>query len=453
MDKSKIFLMAMIGFMLGIFFGSLFVDNEFLRLIFLLIVALGLALHVISGFRVFCLIVLMVLLGVLRFFVSFDHYVEEGEVEFVACVRDEVDVRVDKVKYVFGEILVNADRYPVYDFGYCLEVSGYVERPEQIEDFAYDKYLARYGVYGVMNRAVVRKVGEEFSVWKYFFRLKGWFEGRLSEVFAEPHGSFMAGLILGSRKGIPEDLIVDFNATGLTHIVAISGYNITLVILIVSGMFGFLTRRWKVVVSGFFVLLFVLFVGASAAVVRAGVMGVIGLMALYLGRDYVVEIALVAAAFVMSVWNPKILVYDVGFQLSFLATAGLIFVAPKLERFVQWVPDVFAVRESFLMTLSAQVLALPVILVNFERLSLISPIANIFVLPFIPLAMLLGFFSVFFGRIVGFFGYLVLETVVLLVEFFAKFKWASVEVGWFGFWMAFGYYLLVGWWLSSGEGD
>ena len=401
-------MMAMLGFLLGIFLASVFSDNDFLRLILLSILALGLALRWISGFRVFVFILLMVLLGALRFFVAFDDSVEEGEVSFVACVRDEVDVRVDRVKYTFGKILVNADRYPVYKLGDCLEISGYVERPEQIENFAYDKYLARYGVYGIMNRSVMRKVGEEFSVWKYFFKLKSWFEGRLSEVFAEPHGSFMAGLILGSRKGIPDDLIVDFNATGLTHIVAISGYNITLVILIVSGMFGFLTRRWKAIVSGIFVLLFVLFVGASAAVVRAGVMGVIGLMALYLGRDYVVEIALMAAAFVMAVWNPKILVYDVGFQLSFLATAGLIYVAPKLERFVKWVPQGFGVRESLLMTLSAQVLALPVILLNFERLSLISPIANVFILPFIPLAMLLGFFSVFFGRIVGFFGYLVL---------------------------------------------
>ena len=138
-------------------------------------------------------------------------------------------------------------------------VSGELQLPEAIEDFKYDKYLSRYSIYAVVYRARIDKIsegsGHVFLKWIYDF--KNVFEGRLSRIFAEPHGSFMAGLILGSRKGIPEYLMDSFDTTGLTHIIAISGYNITLVIVVVSGIFSFLNRKMKVVASSFFIIVFV----------------------------------------------------------------------------------------------------------------------------------------------------------------------------------------------------
>ena len=128
----------------------------------------------------------------------------------------------------------------------------------------------------------------------------------------------------------------------------------------------------------------------------------------------------------MGMWNPKILVFDVGFQLSFLATLGLIVFGEKLMHWCRFLPNFFAVRESIAMTLSAQSFALPVILWNFGTLSLISPLANVFVLPFIPVAMILGFFAVVgsflwsgFGVVFGFLGYLVLEIVIFFVQLFS----------------------------------
>lgn len=268
----------------------------------------------------------------------------------------------------------------------------------------------------------------------------------------------MAGLVLGSRKGIPDYLMESFNTTGLTHIIAISGYNVTLVIVIVSGMFGFLSRKMKIVASAIFVVVFTILVGASAAVVRAAIMGVISLFALWFGRPYLVMLSLFAAAFFMNLWNPKILVYDVGFQLSFLATFGLVSVSENIEKYFGWLPKFFGIREAFAMTLSAQVFALPIILFDFGRLSIISPIANVFVLPFIPLAMMFGFFSVlvgvfsrFLGNIFGFLGYLVLELIIRFVEFFASFDFASVDVGWISWWMILVYFYFLAKRLFGGD--
>jgi competence protein ComEC len=207
--------------------------------------------------------------------------------------------------------------------------------------------------------------------------------------------------------------------------------------------------------SIFFVVLFVFFVGAGASVVRAGIMGVISLFALWFGRQYYVFIALFLSAFLMNLWNPKIILYDVGFQLSFLATFGIVLFSESFKSFFKWLPSFFAIRESFSMTLSAQVFVLPIILFNFGSLSLISPVANIFVLPLVPIAMFFGFLSVFFNffflgfsHFFAFFGYVVLNLIIFLIESFSSFEFASFSFE-FEWYFVFLYYFLLLFFLRS----
>ncbi|MBT3704502.1 DUF4131 domain-containing protein [Candidatus Peregrinibacteria bacterium] len=445
----------MIGFLIGVFFAAqdVMIGVVFLGLVVWVFVRKG----VVVGLKILLVIMLGVCFGVGRFLlaeISFGDDVSvlngTGEFSMTGCVSGEVDVRADRVKYTLtevvisgeegrvygGKLLVNAAKYPVYEYGDVLSVVGGPVRAEKIDDFDYGKYLERYGIYSMVNNARVMKVGDGCGslFFEGIYDLKGKFEEKVSRIYSEPHGSMVAGLLLGVRKGIPEELTLDFNETGLTHIVAISGYNITLVILVVFGMFGFLGRRARVVVASLFVFVFVVLVGASSAVVRAGIMGVIGLFALYFGRQNQVGYAVVLTAFFMNLWNPKVGPYDVGFQLSFLATLGLIYVSPVIEkaggvfgRALSRVPVMFAVRENLIMTLSAQTFALPVILRSFGRFSLICPLANIFVLPFIPLIMLssfvaivLSFVSEGLGEKVSFVSYFLLEIVFFLVRVFAE---------------------------------
>ena len=116
------------------------------------------------------------------------------------------------------------------------------------------------------------------------FLLKSNLESRLNQLFSEPHASFAAGLLLGSRRGIPPDLMDAFNQSGLTHIIAISGYNITLIIACMLSLLRGLSRRVQIVISSATIFIFVILVGATSAVIRASVMGVIALWALGLGR-------------------------------------------------------------------------------------------------------------------------------------------------------------------------
>ena len=482
--KSKILLIFIVFYLGGIIFGEFYLSGELFVGVVVVLVVVREVFQVVwrevgsEGSRggLMVLVIFVMIIGIFcgwgRFLISFE--AGEGHVknlhgfnELKGCICDEVDVRDDKVKYLIevsevlvdgkwgdveGKVLVNASRYPVYEYGDCMRFEGKLEAPGEIEDFDYGKYLSRYDVYSVIYRAEIYEVygtsGSEF--YKIIYGAKNRFEEKLSQIFSEPYGSFMGGLLLGSRKGIPDQLMEDFNVTGLTHIIAISGYNVALVIVVISGMFGFLSRKMKVVFSGIFVVLFVMFVGAIVSVVRAGLMGILSLMALYFGRQYAVFLGLMISAFLMTLWNPKILVYDVGFQLSFLATLGIIAYSSVLEGFFKFVPKFFAIRESLMMTLSAQIVALPIIILNFGKLSVISPIANVFVLPFIPLSMIFGFFAVMFGfvseflgNVFGFFGYIFLKVIIFFIETFALLEFASIEIKWFAWWMVILWWILI----------
>ena len=152
----------------------------------------------------------------------------------------------------------------------------------------------------------------------------------------------------------------------------------------------------------------------------------------------------------MVAYNPKILWYDVGFQLSFLAVLGLIYISPFFEQYLEKIPQTLGLREALQLTLAAQVTAIPIILLNFERLSLISPIANVLVAPFIPLAMFLGFIAILLSflsfklsLIIGFFAYICLEIILKANQVLAKMPWVSVEIKNMSIFVVLAYYVVL----------
>lgn len=426
-------------------------------------IALGLALAALGKRFAWVLIVGLLVMGLsvgfLRFQLSIhetnpsslDFYNDQEErLELVGTVGAEPDRRADHAKYILevddgkteGRVLIKVGKLPEYFYGDELKVSGQLQTPFETEEFSYRDYLDRYGIHSVMYYPRVEKIskGNGNPLFAGLFRFKQAFERKINQVFPEPHASFMAGLLIGSRRGIPASVTEDFNTTGLTHIIAISGYNIALVIAFVTGLFGSLVhRKYQFPLAAVFVVAFTLLVGANAAVVRAAIMGLLAFYALTHGRQYHAALALLLTACVMIFWNPKILLHDVSFQLSFAAVAGLMFVAPLFERWAEKIPNKFAIRESLLMTMSAQVTAVPLIVFYFDRLSLISPIANVLVAPAIPLAMLLGAIAVIAGWIflpagilIGFAAYGLLSYILWIAKTFAALPLASMEVGFFG---------------------
>ncbi|MEK7136991.1 MAG: ComEC/Rec2 family competence protein [Patescibacteria group bacterium] len=342
--------------------------------------------------------------------------------------------------------------WPRHEYGDEVMIKGVLEHPEPFDDFAYDRYLSRYGIYAIISRAEVQMLssGHDSALLGTLIKLRERFEAQINRIMPEPHASFLAGLLTGSRRGLPEHVLEDFRATGLTHIIAVSGANVAIVLEVIAAMLFFLPLRFRFLPSLLALAAFTLFVGASPSVVRAAIMGGLGLLALHSGRERHTLIAILVAGSLMAGWNPKLLWYDAGFQLSFLSVLGLSFFNPFLEKPSKLIPDILGMREAFRMTIAAQIMAVPFVAFLFGEFSLIAPLANILIAPFVPIAMLLGAVAVFasflflpLGFFLGYPTYGALEAIlsvahVLGNQSFALFKVYSISVWWMG-----AYYLLL----------
>ncbi|MFA6038732.1 MAG: ComEC/Rec2 family competence protein [Candidatus Peribacteraceae bacterium] len=348
------------------------------------------------------------------------------------------------VRAARGTVLVrDTQGWPRYRYGDRLLVRGTLRKPWTINEFRYDRYLELQGISALVTSAELEQPaaapGERtgrggLPLLGALYALKEKFEQRIGQIQPEPHASFLAGLLTGSRRSIPNDVQEDFQVTGLTHILAISGYNVTIILALFGGLLFWLPLRARFLPSLAALLAFTLFTGASASVVRAAIMGALGLLALQTGRKAEVRLLILWTAFVMLLWKPQYLWWDAGFQLSFLAIVGLAETGTLLLPLTRFFPSVLGIRESLTATLSAQVFTLPWILFLFHRVSLVSPIANLLVAPLLPLAMLLGFLSVCvsavsfpLGQAVGYGAWGVLELILRITHALASLPSASLS--------------------------
>lgn len=254
------------------------------------------------------------------------------------------------------------------------------------------------------------------------------FVERLESVFPEPESSLSAGLLFGYRATIPYQIKEDFRKTGLTHILAISGYNMVILIAFISTIFSIFPRNVWIALSLISIFLFTLLVGASASVVRAAIMGSLGLFAQIFGRKSMGLRSLFIAGYFMVLVDPFVL-FDIGFQLSFAATAGILLFSESLKKYMSFLPNWFGMKDAAVATWAAQIFTTPIILFYFKSFSLIAPLANIVVVPFIPFLMLGSFLSLIFGKLIAAPTSLLFEIILAAIHFFATLPFAFMELG------------------------
>jgi competence protein ComEC len=329
-------------------------------------------------------------------------------------------IRSDSIRYsdseapqsLTGNALVRADRFSSFSYGDRVEALGILETPPEFEDFSYRDYLARQGIFSLIANASVTTVatGKGNPILHLLFGLRQRALDTLYSIFPDPEASLLAGILLGIESGISSDVREAFNDTSTTHIIAISGFNITILAALVISLTGrTLGMRRGAIVAAIVIAFYTILVGADASVVRAAIMGGLVLFARFLGRLTLALASLSAAAIVMTLVNPFVL-WDVGFQLSFAATLGLVLYAePIKDWFVKtasrWMETAQAKRistpvgEFILFTFAAQITTLPLTAYHFQRLSLVSFVANPIVLPAQPPLMILGGLATLAGMI------------------------------------------------------
>ena len=381
--------------------------------------------------------------------------------EAVVAKEPEQKGKYQKIIVSSGEdkILLNLFDREDYAYGDVLQLACALKIPENFSaDFDYRMYLFKDGIFYECQKPQVKKTGENRGnrIYAAILFLKSKFNESLERLIPAPEAGLASGLVVGGSDLLSQKIQDDFSKTGLTHIVAVSGYNVTIIAeyLMIIGIFLGLWRQQAFWFAVFGIVLFVVLVGFPSSAVRAGVMGILLIWAMKNGRLANSKNAIIFSAAIMLMFNPLLLRWDIGFQLSFLATLGVVYFYPVLEGYLFSRRDakfcVSTAGEILFLTLSAQIFVLPIILFNFGNLSLISPVANLLILPLVPLAMLLSFLAGFFnlifhplGVLVSFLAYLPLKYETILVSYLSSLKYASVEIS-FSWWMAVGWYIILG---------
>lgn len=487
---NKIFISILSGFFAGVFVSSFVTFNLSFSLFFALA---GVVFVLVSYFKIvprkpfllFAIFLIFFSAGVLRFYSKdasqqkhlLDNFVGE-EVEVVGVVAREVEHRQSTQRLLIEtqtvtllreeypaevKVLVSTELFPEISYGDRVKVAGELARPENFtteigKEFDYENYLRKDGIFYTMSFVNVEVLasGEGNALKSGILKLKGRFLESIESIIPVPESSLLSGLLLGVKESLGKDLEQDFIDTGLVHVIVLSGYNVTIIAEAIIKTLSFVSISAGIYIGGFAILLFAVMTGAGATIIRASIMALLALIARATGRPYAITRALLLAAFIMVLHNPYILVFDISFQLSFLATLGLIYLSPVFEKFFRFLPKAFAIREITSATLATQLFVLPFILYKIGNLSLIAPITNLLVLPLIPATMFYGFLTGLFGLVTNFLGapfgfiaYLLLKFEIGVVELFAKLPFANIEISKFPFVLVLVSYAALTWWMHK----
>ena len=257
---------------------------------------------------------------------------------------------------------------------------------------------------------------------------------KINKLYPQEEAIFLWWILLWARESMPEDLKTNFNNSWLTHFIAVSGFNITILIVFLSYILKIFPIFIRVVFITLSIIVFVILVWDSVSVIRASIMWLVWYYILVSWRTTDNLAVLVFVWFIMVLISPLSINYDVSLHLSFLAVLWILYTQKIFEKIFYFLPDFLAIREAFVLTLSAMSFALPIILFNFWQLSILSPFANIAVTWTIPLAMLWWFLSICVDFVynwlaiwISYFTWILLAWDIKIVHFFGGLDWAIIK--------------------------
>jgi len=382
-------------------------------------------------------------------------------------VSEDPDIRLKnkhlnvKLKDQNVNILVFVGREVEVNYGDNITARGVLEEPENFttisgKEFNYKRYLANKDIYYIIKNADIKIIstGNGSVIKSLLYKLRNSFIKNINKVISMPESDLANGLILGVKGGFDEDMNNEFISTGTIHIIALSGYNVSIVAEGVMKTFSLILSQTISIIFGIIIiLLFIVMTGASSTAIRAGIMATIMLLGKMTGRKYMAGRALVIAALLMTAYDPRVIV-DMSFQLSFIATGGVLFLTSKTLNWFKFIPLRFGLREMVASTIAATISVLPILLYMTGVLSLVSLPANFLILLFIPTTMLfifitgvLGFISPLLAIPFGYITYLMLLYILSIINFFGTLPFASVTISSFPLLLTISIYTFLLWWV------
>ncbi len=351
-------------------------------------------------------------------------------IEFSGIVKNNPTIKNDVQEFVVelqlpfkGNVLIKTGLHPSFYYGDELNFKGIVAHPSHK---GYANFLAKDGISGIVHfprNLILVSSGNGSAVKMWLFKIRNRAQYTFESVLPPREAAFLNGITFGGYSGFTPEFKDAMSRSGTTHLVALSGYNISIVIWAAMSVLLYLfSRRLSFLLTVLLIVGFVIMTGAEASVVRAAIMGSLVMFAHGVGRIYDMRNALIFVALIMVLENPKVLVFDTGFQLSFLALLGIVYLKPALQQFFRAKKEFgfLSWRDNLFTTTSAQLAVAPLLITQFGHFSITSLLANVAILELIPVTMAIGFCAAF-AALVSYYASLVLGWIagVLL----------SIEVG------------------------
>lgn len=371
------------------------------------------------------------------------------KIEVEGIVVGEPDVRDTNTKLTVKlskpakeKILVTVPLYPKFQYGDRVSMSVTLVSPtdivgEDARSFDYGGYLRVRGIWYTSRYTTVELLssGHGSLVKTALFSIKNAFVESINNVLPEPESNLLGGLLLGAKQSLGKELLTEFQKTGVSHIVVLSGYNIAIVADSIMSAFKFLPKNISFGFGAVSIIFFIILSGGGASAWRAGIMVLVALFAKKFNRDYRVSRVLGFTIILMLAPNPLLLAFDPSFQLSVLATIGLIFVSPTVSTKLTKVTERFGLREIVSTTIATQITVLPFLIYNMGLLSLVSLPVNVLILGTIPITIFFGFltglfgiFSLYLSFIPAFFTYILLWYQLTIIHIGASVPFGAISL-------------------------
>jgi len=448
MTPSKILFWLCISFIVGIGFGSFFkIPLTVVRGIFVIAIIL-VFLYLWRKKNIFAVLgfcILFLAIGVMRFSIA-ELAVQHDSVRLLndqpkkitlqGTIIDEPEIKNSlqklkvKIEKTESIVLVVLGRSQEYRYLDVIKVTGYLKTPQEFESFSYKNYLLKDGIYSVMDFPAIEVISQktDYTFFQFLYKeilwLKTLINSSIENQFSAPHDSLMKGILLGDDRSMPQEIKDKLTSAGVTHLTAVSGGNIVIIVtlLMATLLFVGFSRGQAFYCSVSCMWLYIIMIGFASSGVRAGIMGSLLLIAQQLGRQNTTSRTITLAAALMLLANPFLLRYDIGFQLSFASSLGIIYAKPLIDSFITFkcrfnlpkkqsklkqffTKKSLELRDIISMTLSAQLFTLPLVLYSFGASSVVAPLSNLLILPIIPPLMSLGFISALLGTFSHFLGW------------------------------------------------
>lgn len=316
-----------------------------------------------------------------------------------------------------------------FDYKENIEISGKLDKIDNFSSsFDMKRFMLVKNVYGKFWFSNVEKLWSEKKdtfLWKIFSIRNTLLESIYAQ-YPQKEALLLAWILLWARENIPKDMQSDFNNSWLTHLMAVSGFNITILIFFTLYLVKFFPVFLRVIFVTIVISFFTLLVWEAVPVLRASIMGLLSYYILMMGRQSDALALLLFTALVLVLFNPLSLNYDISLHLSFLAVLGLLYFQDFWRKMCWFLPQFFAIRESFVLTLAAMTPTLPVMIFTFWQVSVLAPVANMLVGGMIPFTMFFGFLTLilsFFTQVWAYFVWYITYFCLKLINEIAHFFW------------------------------